>query len=197
MNLRKIFTPSCFKIAVSITAIITIVYLLSPTFIELVELKALDVRFKARAKVKAGDEVVILTIDEKSLKELGRWPWPRSIMARLIDSLTAYDVKVMGLDIVFAEKSQDKREDAALARAVERSGRVILGYYFSFGQETPGTEGREVESFYAVKAEGESTNIISAEGIVGNIGTIGNGAAGFGYFNIVPDIDGGVRWDPY
>ena len=106
MNLRKIFTPSCFKIAVSITAVITVVYLLSPTFIEIVELKALDVRFKARPNVKAGDEVVILTIDEKSLKELGRWPWPRSVMARLIDSLTAYDVKVMGLDIVFAEKSQ-------------------------------------------------------------------------------------------
>jgi len=196
MNLRKIFTPSCFKITVSITAVITVVYLLSPTFIELVELKALDVRFKARPKVKDGDEVVILTIDEKSLKELGRWPWPRSVMARLIDSLTAYDVKVMGLDIVFAEKSQDKREDTVLATAVERSGRVILGYYFSFGQETPGAEGRELESFYDVKTMGEKASIITGDGVVGNIERIGKGAAGFGYFNIVPDIDGGVRWDP-
>lgn len=196
MNLRKIFSPSCFKIAASITALIIITYLLSPTFFELVELKALDVRFKGRQKVKPGDEVVILTIDEKSLKEFGRWPWPRSVMAKLIDSLTAYDVRVMGLDIVFAEQSQDNSEDVILARAVERSGRVILGYYFSFGRETPGNEGRELESFYDVKTIGERANIITGEGIVGNIESIGKGAAGFGYFNIVPDIDGGVRWDP-
>lgn len=194
--LKKFLTPSCFKIAVSITVAIVALYLLSPAFLEIVELKALDVRFKSRPRIKPGDEVVILTIDEKSLDELGRWPWPRSIIARLIDSLTAYEVKVMGFDIVFAEPSQDKKEDARLAKAVKDSGRVILGHYFSFGRENHGIEGRELDNYYDVKTMGNGQNITSGDGIVGNIEQIAEGAAGFGYFNIVPDVDGGVRWDP-
>ena len=126
MNIRDILKPSCFKIAASITALIVVIYFLSPSFFELVELKALDVRFKNKFTVKPGDEVVILTIDEKSLKELGRWPWPRSVMARLVDSLTAYDVKVIGFDIVFAEENQRRAEYISLAKAVKQSERTEL-----------------------------------------------------------------------
>lgn len=196
MNIRNILKPTCFKIAASITALIVVIYFLSPSFLELVELKALDVRFKNKFKVMPGDEVVILTIDEKSLKELGRWPWPRSVMARLVDSLTAYDVKVMGFDIVFAEESQGRAEDISLAKAVKQSERTVLGYFFSFGEETPGTEERELDDFYEVKAIEEGAGLITADGVVGNIEPIANGAAGFGYFNIIPDVDGAVRWDP-
>lgn len=196
MDIRNIIKPTYLKIAVSITMLIVIAYFLSPPFLDLVELKALDIRFKGRPGVQPGEEVAIIAIDEKSLKELGRWPWPRSVMARLIDSLTSYDVKVMGFDIVFAEESQNRDEDAALARAIEKSGRVILGYFFSFGQETPGREGRELDSFYEVKTLGHGTDIISADGVVGNIDSITEEAGGFGYFNITPDMDGAVRWDP-
>lgn len=196
MDIRNIIKPTYLKIAVSITMLIVIAYFLSPSFLDLVELKALDIRFKVRPGVRAGEEVAVIAIDEKSLKELGRWPWPRSVMAGLIDSLTSYDVKVMGFDIVFAEESQDRDEDAALARAIGKSGRVILGYFFSFGEETPGREGRELDSFYEVKTLGQGADIIRADGVVGNIDSITEEAGGFGYFNIVPDMDGAVRWDP-
>lgn len=196
MNLHNILKPTCFKIAASITGAVLFVYLLSPTFLELVELKALDARFKTRQAIKPAEDVVIVTIDDKSLKELGRWPWPRSIIAKLIDSLTASDIKVIGFDIVFAEKSQDDKEDAILAKAIAESGRVILGYYFSFGQEASGKDGRELSGFYGVKTLENGGNFIRAEGVDGNIESIAAGAAGFGYFNIMPDADGGVRWDP-
>lgn len=196
MDIRNIIKPTYLKIAVSIAVLIVIAYFLSPSFLDLVELKALDIRFKSRPGVQPGKEVAIIAIDEKSLKELGRWPWPRTVMARLIDSLTSYDVKVMGFDIVFAEESQNRDEDAALARAIEKSGRVILGYFFSFGEETPGREGRELDSFYEVKTLGIGADLIRADGIVGNIDSITEEAGGFGYFNIIPDTDGAVRWDP-
>ncbi len=47
--------------------------------------------------------VRIIDIDEKSLEEIGQWPWPRTIIARLIDRLSAYGVAVTGFDIVFSE----------------------------------------------------------------------------------------------
>jgi len=50
------------------------------------------------------DRVVILDIDEKSLQEVGRWPWPRDTMARIIDKLfDKYQIGVVGFDVVFAE----------------------------------------------------------------------------------------------
>ena len=47
--------------------------------------------------------VRIIDIDEKSLEEIGQWPWPRTKIAKLIDQLAAYGVAVTGFDVVFAE----------------------------------------------------------------------------------------------
>ncbi len=48
-----------------------------------------------------------MTIDEKSLDELGRWPWPRVRMAQLLDGLVKNDVKVVGFDVVWAEPDEN------------------------------------------------------------------------------------------
>jgi adenylate cyclase len=53
------------------------------------------------------ERIVILDIDEKILKEEGRWPWSRDRLALLMDKLfDQYDVQVVGFDVVFAEKDQ-------------------------------------------------------------------------------------------
>jgi adenylate cyclase len=53
------------------------------------------------------DRVVIVDIDENSLAEVGRWPWGRDKLARIVDILfDHYEVDVVGFDIVFAEKDQ-------------------------------------------------------------------------------------------
>ncbi|MBI5237937.1 MAG: adenylate/guanylate cyclase domain-containing protein [Deltaproteobacteria bacterium] len=55
------------------------------------------------------DSIVILSITEDSIKRLepyyGRWPWPRSIYAEMVDELAAHGAKAIGLDIIFAEQS--------------------------------------------------------------------------------------------
>lgn len=73
------------------------------SILQFMEFKALDIRMLSRGTRSPGAETVIVTIDEKSLGELGQWPWPRATMARLIDTLKKYGVKATGLDIVFAE----------------------------------------------------------------------------------------------
>jgi adenylate cyclase len=63
-----------------------------------------------------------VTIDEKSLDELGRWPWPRVRIAQLLDALVKYDVQVVGFDMVWAEpdeNSQFKRLSAVKEKLKE------------------------------------------------------------------------------
>lgn len=73
------------------------------------------------------DDVIIIAVDEQSLRKLGRWPWSRRLHAELIRKLTAAEAKAIGLDIVFAEPdASDPEADAELAKALADNGRVIL-----------------------------------------------------------------------
>jgi adenylate cyclase len=76
------------------------------------ELKALDLQFLSRGLKKPGNEVVLVTIDGKSLDELGRWPWSRRIIAQGLELLARYKAKVIGIDIVFSEPEQDQYASA-------------------------------------------------------------------------------------
>ena len=105
--MKRILSLSPLKISFSISIVTIFLYLVGFPFFEMVELKSLDMRFLARGKQKPADEVVIVTIDEKSLDMLGRWPWPRKQVAGLVDALTDYDVNSIGFDIVFAEPDQN------------------------------------------------------------------------------------------
>ena len=75
----------------------------------LLELKTLDLRFLSRGKIATTGEVALVTIDEKSLDELGRWPWPRVRIAQLLDALVKYDAQVVGFDIVWAEPDENSQ----------------------------------------------------------------------------------------
>ncbi len=79
----------------------------------------------------APDDVVIIGIDEYSLSQLGRWPWPRRTHAELIDKLTEAGSRAIVLDIILAEPDQYDREgDALLAQAIQRNNRVVLPLLF-------------------------------------------------------------------
>jgi len=59
--------------------------------------------FRWRGPMKTTDSVVIVDIDEKSLKYAGQWPWPRNLVARLVQKINAEGPRVIGFDVVFAE----------------------------------------------------------------------------------------------
>jgi len=73
------------------------------------------------------EAIVIVAIDDDSLKKQGKWPWSRRTHAELINLLTAANVQAIGLDIIFAEPDvSDPAADQALVEAVRNSGRIIL-----------------------------------------------------------------------
>lgn len=102
-RLKKILTVSPLKIAALVILIALILFFIDAPFLRFMELKALDLRMLSRGAMPSGGETVIVAIDEKSLSELGRWPWPRTTMAKLVEVLKSYGAKAVGFDIVFAE----------------------------------------------------------------------------------------------
>lgn len=73
----------------------------------------------------ASGEIVLVTIDNRALQAVGRWPWPRRHHAELVDRLTEAGAKRIFLDLLFETRS-DLADDKMLADAVKRSGRVVM-----------------------------------------------------------------------
>lgn len=123
-RLKKILSVSPLKIAVLVILIALVLFFVDAPFLRFMELKALDLRMVSRGAMPSGGETVIVTIDEKSLSELGRWPWPRTTIAKLVDALKGYGAKAVGFDIVFAEPDDNSslKTVAELARDVKNVG---------------------------------------------------------------------------
>lgn len=137
--------------------------------------------------------VVIVAIDENSLADWGRWPWPRQRMADLIDALfEEQGVAVVGLDMVFAESDAgDKR----LAKSLTNRP-VVLGQYFTneadarrtgvLGPRLPGDPiaSHPLNSWTQWSAYGANQAVLTAA------------VANTGHFNALLDPDGVVRSVP-
>ena len=129
-------------------------------FIKRLEHFTYDARLNLMMPGTTDQRIVIVDIDEKSLKEQGRWPWGRNKLAILVNKLfDDYKIKVVGFDVVFAEKDESSglkslqeigssflKSDTAFQGVIEdlkpkldydqifakslNSRNVVLGYYF-------------------------------------------------------------------
>ena len=89
------------------------------------KLAARDALVRARGASSPPDEVVIVAIDEASLKRFGRFPWPRSLMAQAINKLSDARPKVIALNVLYTDPTNEA-DDAALAEAIKRAGNVVV-----------------------------------------------------------------------
>ncbi|HEY1288125.1 MAG TPA: adenylate/guanylate cyclase domain-containing protein [Burkholderiales bacterium] len=170
--------------------------------------------------------VVILDIDEKSLGEIGHWPWSRSLMAELIAKLfDRYGVEVLGFDIVWAERDTSSGIDAldALARnslkqasgfqaaykslrpgldydelfAKAMRGRpVVLGYYFSNEDGAARVNAIPEPVLPPGSFAGRNVRFPKWVGFTGNLPAYLESAAAAGHFNPLVDEDGVSRRVP-
>jgi CHASE2 domain-containing sensor protein len=104
------------------------------------ESEMLDLRFRSRPARPHRVPVVIVEIDDASIAEIGRWPWSRQILARLLDRIAAVRPKVIGFDLLFAEPEPLKAEvgeiEAAMAPLLQsldpankrRLGEILSGF---------------------------------------------------------------------
>ena len=93
--------------------------------------QAYDVRLNLTLPENVEKQVVIVDIDEKSLAVIGRWPWNRDVMAKILDQLfDHYKIKEIGFDIVFAEADIDEG-----GRLLEEMSKGVLKNNTAFQKE--------------------------------------------------------------
>jgi len=87
-----------------------------------------DGLFRMRGMERGDPRIVIVTIDDASIKKVGQYPWPRRVYKKLLDRLlNDFGAKTVALDIIFPDPSRPD-DDSALIGAVKRAGgRVVLG----------------------------------------------------------------------
>lgn len=142
------------------------------SFLEAFEAKTYDLRFKnLRGPIQPNPDIAIIAIDDKSIAELGRYPWSRDNYARLIDRLAAAKVKAVMFDAFFPER-ETVAHDQLFAAATKRAGNVVLAVVFEFDKS------------------GRVTTITRS------LPEIERGAKGIGHINQLPDDDGVIRRNP-
>nr|WP_154741575.1 CHASE2 domain-containing protein [Pseudomonas karstica] len=70
--------------------------------------------------------ILLVTIDDRSLKQLGQWPWSRRVHAELIDRLSAAKPTGILFDVIFSEPAREAANDQRLAEAICHAGNVLL-----------------------------------------------------------------------
>src|SRR3546814_12077620 len=79
--------------------------LFDPMPVEILRLRVFDFFQRLAPRVETTWPVVIVDIDEASLKALGQWPWPRTVIARLVDRLAAAGAAAVGFDMEIGRAS--------------------------------------------------------------------------------------------
>ncbi|MCC2596038.1 CHASE2 and HATPase_c domain-containing protein [Pusillimonas sp. MFBS29] len=122
-----------------------------------------DKMLGATAHAIDNDDIVIIAIDDNSINQMGYWPWRRAVHGALLDKLQ--QARVVGLDFLLSDVNPAyPDDDAILAQAISRHGRVVLPQ--------------------VIQAHGE---------VVRPLAPLGQAAAAQGYINIFPDKDGVIR----
>ena len=195
-------------------------------FVSQIDLAIADTRLRAFMPRTLDPRIVIVDIDEKSLAEIGRWPWGRDTMAALADELFVRQrAAVVGFDVLFAEPDTSSGlpalerlagRDPAIAHALEPAlaalrpeldhdarfaralaGRhAVLGYYLSGEASPPRIGVLPAPLFDPGVLRGHASSFTHWTGYVSNLPVFARSAPTAGFFNAVPDRDGQVRSVP-
>lgn len=113
--------------------------------------------------------IMLVAIDDRSLGEIGPWPWPRATQARLLTALAKTKPRAVALDVLLLEPG-DKPGDAALAAAIAAGPPTYLPVQFA----VPGRDGADFD-------------------LQEPLPPMRAAAAGLGHVNLTPDADGVIR----
>jgi adenylate cyclase len=185
-----------------------------------------DTRLKLTMPRGVDPTIVILDIDEKSLGEIGHWPWSRSVMAELTEKLfERYGIEVLGFDVVWAERDTSSGIDTldALARkdlktvagfqdayktlrpaldnderfAKAMRGRpVVLGYFFNSEEGAARVNALPDAVLPKGSFDGRKVHFQKWVGYTGNLAPYLESATAAGHFNPLVDDDGVTRRVP-
>lgn len=185
-----------------------------------------DARLRASMPRTLDERIVIVDIDEKSLAEVGRWPWGRDRLAGLVDELfERQKIALLGFDVVFAEADDssglrrlkllaetDLRDQPVFTSKLEQlesaldydglfarslqQRPVVLGYYFTSDREGRASGALPAPVMQRESLRGRPIRFTTWNGYGANIERLARAAPMAGFFNPIVDRDGVVRSVP-
>jgi len=195
----------------------------NPGFINNLRLKAYDVLLREQPVPEtAAKKIFIVDVDDRSLAELGQWPWPRSLWAEIIYTIGENKPLAIGFDMVFAEPDRSSpcqvaaslnafnlsascREqllklpdnDQILAESLEKFP-VVIGFPFIFSDSGIGKipAPKRFNRFALIGDDDPTAWLFQADSASFNLDKLETAALGSGFFNVLPDADGIIRRVP-
>lgn len=185
-----------------------------------------DARLRATMPRTLDDRIVIVDIDEKSLAEIGRWPWPRNRLAELVEELQeSQKTALLGFDVVFAEADESsglkRLKQLAQAELKDQPGfseklnqlqasldydavfakaiekrPVVMGYYFTSDRDGRVNGVLPAPVMGRDALGGRPIKFTSWNGYGANIELLAKAAPLGGFFNSITEGDGVVRSIP-
>ena len=169
-----------------------------------------------RPRVAAESAVLVIDIDDESIRQLGQWPWSRSLMAEMIDRLAGYGAATIGLDIILSEPdrtspalavahlesqgfkvtyppaSGELDHDRILAASIAKAP-VVTGLVLADTVTAPPPPSK---AGFAFAGDNPALYLPAYEGSVPNLPILDEAASGIGVFSFPPALDGVVRQVP-
>jgi adenylate cyclase len=185
-----------------------------------------DARLRATMPQSIDNRIAIIDIDEKSLAELGRWPWGRNRMATLVDELfDRQQIAILGFDVVFAEPddssglkrlrqlaTNELRDQAGFTEKLSQlqgildydaafaksieKRPVVMGYYLTSDRDGRTSGALPAPVMQREALQGRPIKFTSWSGYGSNIESLAKAAPMAGFFNSITDLDGVVRSIP-
>lgn len=198
-----------------ISFIFEFTYLYLPKTIDSFDDILRDYMFVIRGEVPNDNNVIIVDIDDKSLHEVGQWPWSRDIVSNMLVNLTNSNVGLIAFDVVFPEKDRTNPKkiieefnintdilipdfDSIFAQTVANTP-TILGYQFQLEKDNYLNKNTPTIPAIFIEKNRDEFNkkmVIEAYGTILNIPEVQNSSYSSGFFNNIPDKSGVVRSVP-
>jgi adenylate cyclase len=208
-------------ITAAVLAIVILIVVYQPVFFARWDQKAKDVLTAWVCKGNLSGRVAVVEIDDESLSQFGRWPWPRDLLSVLLRKIQEAGADTVVLDMMFPEpdlgspaqslgpgglppQSADlhphlsNTNDDHLA-ATFRGGRFVIGFLLRFAPEQSIASPCALHRLPLVLVESESTSgpaFFSASGAICSMAVLSQASLGTGFLNAAPDRDGILRRVP-
>jgi len=200
-----------------VTLVLLVLHLFQPPVVGQMSNLVFDSYQRAYPRPYEDAAVRVVDIDDETIRRLGQWPWPRTDVARLTDSLTEAGAATIAFDIVFSEPDRtsparaaeilranpgargDYAEIAALTDHDELLGQAmgrgptVTGYFLT--NEANSVRPAE-QAGVAVSGTAPLAALPAYKGAIAPLPLIGDRAAGTGFVSIQGDRDGIIRAAP-
>jgi len=212
---RKLLYP---LFVTAFLAVFAAIGVANPFFLQSMRLLAFDsLQNLAPRAYDVRQPVRVVDIDDKSLEKLGQWPWPRTVMASLVQKIGEAGAASITTDIMYAEPDRTSLErytkgldadkaqqvaaliggpidnDKVFAETIKALGNVALGtVLINDGNPQKPTQ----KSGFAVAGDNPKPFLHGFAGVLRNLPELEGAAAGLGATNWIPDHDGIIRRVP-